>query len=548
MTRDQFLATNKIENVIESAGIRVVGQGNQRKALCPFHADKNPSLAIDINKQTWFCHACQIGGSSIDFMARQQGVTVATFFKNNNIRKEDYSQSAPKAQPGEKLVEVTVYPYHDRFGNEVFQVVRYQPKTFRQRRVLNGKTTWDMNGVERVLYHLPEIQKSQTVWIVEGEKDADNLRKVGFVATCNCGGAGKWLDSYSECLIGKDVIICGDNDEPGKKHVELVFDSIGGKVKSAKLIKLPPPYKDVSDLIISKENAREELQQIVNNADSYVGGVRMPVYTMIEIEPRYREYVRSLSSSVLDLSKWLPSFKAVRPMVPGEVILVVADTGVGKTAILQNIARVAQPIPTIMFEMELPETLMYERFVSSITRMEGPQIEQAYRESDETLEYELKQRYPNLLICPESKLTLEKIERYINKSELKLGVKPKLALIDYAQLLGGNGDRRERISDSAEGLKVIAKETNTVIVVSSQITRPPAVKDDEAPVGVGLHSAKESGSLENSSGIVLGAWRDSKDKQLLYIKILKNTKGTAGMIIPCNYNGATCTITERAIL
>lgn len=94
----------------------------------------------------------------------------------------------------------TAYSYQDALGREVFQVVRMVPKTLRQRHMANGKWIWNMEGVERVLYRLPEVLKAQRVWIVEGEKDADNVARLGFCATCNVGGAGMWLDAYTDAL------------------------------------------------------------------------------------------------------------------------------------------------------------------------------------------------------------------------------------------------------------------------------------------------------------------------------------------------------------
>ena len=155
---------------------------------------------------------------------------------------------------------------------------------------------------------------------------------------------------------------------------------------------------------------------------------------------------------------------------------------------------------------------------------------------------QLDKKFKNLLICTESGLTLEEMESYIVRSELKLGQKPKLVLIDYLQLVGARGvSRREKTSDVAEGLKVLAKRTNTIIVVTSQIRRP---NDDDPEVG--LHDGKESGSIESSCGLLFGAWRDPNDTKLLYLKILKSTKGGAGITIFCNYDGARATITERA--
>ena len=57
------------------------------------------------------------------------------------------------------------------------------------------------------------IAAGKTVYIVEGEKDADNLLKTGLVGTCNAGGAGKWQASHSKWLEGAKVIILPDNDD-----------------------------------------------------------------------------------------------------------------------------------------------------------------------------------------------------------------------------------------------------------------------------------------------------------------------------------------------
>jgi len=105
-------------------------------------------------------------------------------------------------------------------GELLFQVVRYEPKTFRQRRP-NGKGGWhwSMKGVRRVPYRLPELMEAvtlkQTIFIAEGEKAVDTLANLGVPATCSPGGAEKWLNEYSEHLAGADVVILPDNDEPG---------------------------------------------------------------------------------------------------------------------------------------------------------------------------------------------------------------------------------------------------------------------------------------------------------------------------------------------
>lgn len=125
------------------------------------------------------------------------------------------------------------YPYVDEGGDLLYEVVRLEPgeggarKTFRQRRpdpTAKGGWDWRLNGCRRVLYHLDEILLSRSpIWLVEGEKDADGLRGLGFTATTLAGGArsGGLRDGDSEALQAlahRDVVLCPDYDEPGAAH------------------------------------------------------------------------------------------------------------------------------------------------------------------------------------------------------------------------------------------------------------------------------------------------------------------------------------------
>src|SRR5262245_61385785 len=88
------------------------------------------------------------------------------------------------------------YEYNDVDGQLLFQVVRYQPKDFKQRRPDGqGAWIWNLDGGHPVLYRLPELSTadpSKPVLIPEGEKDVETLRALGLVGTTNPGGAGKW--------------------------------------------------------------------------------------------------------------------------------------------------------------------------------------------------------------------------------------------------------------------------------------------------------------------------------------------------------------------
>ena len=541
MTLDDFKSANRIEDVLAAKGITLRGKA----AKCPFHEDRNASLSVDVAKQLWNCHAGCGGGGVIDLLAKYEGKDPGAYIRSLDLEKLATPKPSFKAQASSKLVKV--YSYTDEIGRELFQVCRYEPKTFKQRHSDGkGGWIWGMEGISRVLYRLPAVASADTVALCEGEKDAEALVALGYCGTCNVGGAGKWLDGYTYTLTGKNVLIFGDNDEAGKKHVELVFDSIAGKVKSAKLIELPKQFKDVAELVASfkdNDSAKQEVERLVSAAIPFVGGIKMPLFTMAEIETRYSAYTRNLSENAFELSKWLPSLSRVRPLVPGDLAMIVGNTGIGKTALLSSLILAAKPLPSIMFQLELPEEIMFERFVAAANQSDAREVEKAYARGDSAGTAVLDYHFRHILFCCEPRKTVEDIERHITRSELKFGQRPRLVVIDYVQLIAGKGaSRYDKASQIAEDLKIMAKATKTIVVIGSQISRPP----DDDPV-IRLHDAKESGSLENSCGLVIGAWRDKKDSELLNLRVLKATRGGAGTDIQCNFNGPQMRITERAI-
>ena len=153
---------------------------------CPAHEDTTPSLAVT-EKAGKILFKC-FGGCSQD--------RVTSALKARGLWPSP-SSDRPQAQ---KPQIVATYDYLDAAGKLVYQVVRREPKDFRQRRPdpqHPGKWIWNMDGVDRVPYRLPELLEAEVAAVVEGEKDCDRLRTLGLTATCNSGGAGKWRKEYN---------------------------------------------------------------------------------------------------------------------------------------------------------------------------------------------------------------------------------------------------------------------------------------------------------------------------------------------------------------
>jgi hypothetical protein len=146
---------------------------------------------------------------------------------------------------------VAGYTYQDEVGKLLFQVLRYEPKAFRQRRPDGrGGFVWDLDGVRRVPYHLPELLTSiGVIYVTEGEKDADRLAELNLTATCNPGGAGNWRGEFNSHFTGRDVVILPDNDGAGLNHADDVARSLYPFAKSVRVVWLSglPDKGDVSD-------------------------------------------------------------------------------------------------------------------------------------------------------------------------------------------------------------------------------------------------------------------------------------------------------------
>lgn len=159
--------------------------------------------------------------------------------------------------------EVATYPYLDATGVEVYRVVRYKnPKSFRPFHLDKGQWVLGLNGCDRVPYRLPELLKSDRVIIVEGEKDADNLVALGYVATTRQGGGSTWDEELTPYFRGKEIIFFPDNDKIGEEFALKVEKAVRGVARSWRICKIPNPHKDISDALegLSDAEARSLIE------------------------------------------------------------------------------------------------------------------------------------------------------------------------------------------------------------------------------------------------------------------------------------------------
>ncbi|HSB09674.1 MAG TPA: hypothetical protein VLM38_09335 [Blastocatellia bacterium] len=254
MTTADFL--NKLERVSRS--------GDGWTARCPGpgheHGDRHASLTVSNAGDKILMH-CHVGCSN-------ESIVAALGLKMSDLFNE------PKTNGSKRIV--ATYDYVDESGALLYQVVRFEPKDFRARRP-NGDNgwIWNIKSVRRVLYRLPELlaaDPAAPVFVTAGEKDCDNLRALGLVATTNSFGEGKnkWREEYNNCLRDRMVVLPPDNDATGRDRVEEAAISLHAVTRSIRILTLLnlPEHGDISDWLEVGGTA-EELKRLAAEAPEW---------------------------------------------------------------------------------------------------------------------------------------------------------------------------------------------------------------------------------------------------------------------------------------
>jgi len=255
-------------------------------ALCPnpSHDDHDPSLWID-RKNGKLLFKCWGGCSNATVIAALQGRGLWPKHENGNGNGAGRGERRRQARADRKLGRIVkIYSYTDEHGNELYQVVRFDPKDFRQRRRCsdcggdgcgNCKGGWirNLKGVRRVPYHLAEIIKSAAplpgkpvkgILVVEGERDVETLEPYNFIVTTNSEGAEKWHEDFNPYFNGRAAVIIPDNDQKGERHALIVARNLKEHASEIKIVRLPglPEKGDVTDWVESRKAAGDTPRQI----------------------------------------------------------------------------------------------------------------------------------------------------------------------------------------------------------------------------------------------------------------------------------------------
>ena len=436
------------------------------------------------------------------------GCSLNDILKAAGLKATDIFPDEPKQ---ERKIEA-VYPYKNEKGDLLYEVIRYNPKGFSQRRPDGKGYTYNLKGVKPVLYRLPEvleaIKNEKTIFIVEGEKDVENLYKLGFIATTCSSGAGKWKDTYSDSLKGANVIIIPDNDEPGRKHAEQVASSLLGKAVSVKIVNLPEMQdkQDITDFFRKhgKTEGLELLQKLVDEAEEWgVDKKDKPLFVCLDsVEV---QEVRFL---------W-------KPYIPlGKLTLLQGDPGSGKTFLAANIAAAVttgKPLPYGDMQ-QIKGNIIYQTAEDGLGDTIKPRMIQAGADCSKVF----------IIDESGSSLTLmdDRIEQAIKQ------IQPRLLIIDPLQAyLGGKTDmhRANEVRPILAHIARLAETYDLAIVLVMHLNKGGA--------GKSLYRGLGSIDIPAAARSVLLAGSDSNNPDTRAIVHIKSSLAPQGDSISYTLDG-----------
>lgn len=340
------------------------------------------------------------------------------------------------------------------------------------------------------------------VILCEGEFDAmilaqhlqlspdENVRSYGVVAIPGVGSLPAGFESmFDSC---RRVYIALDPDDPGKKAAIKVKELLGPK---ARIVELPedttnehgdPVKCDWTYFFTGHGGTWRDAISLIGQAS----GKRL--FSMAEAGVSYRNE----RSTTPGLHTGYAQFDAlIDPgLLPGQLLVLLAKTGTGKTIWLCNLAHNMRDVPVLFISLEQTREEVYER-MQRIFRFYNQRATDA----------EVEDAYPKMLISDANRLSEEDLEALVEEFEIEQGAKPQVIIIDYLGYYARGakgGSPYEKTSNAVMQLKSEAKRHRAVIVAPHQVNR--SAKEGQP---IDLDDARDSGVIEETADFLLSIWR-----------------------------------------
>lgn len=244
-----------------------------------------------------------------------------------------------------------------------------------------------------------------------------------------------------------------------------------------------------------------------------------------------KELITGLPTGFIDIDKLTTGFN------PGDLIVVGARPGMGKTAFCLNIAThvgIEEKAPVAIFSLEMTKEQLALRMICSEGEVSSSSVRSGYHSKEDYRK--LVNAAGRLAEAPiyidDSFNSVIDIRAKCRRLKAEHGL--ALIIVDYLQLMSGVGThvaREQVISDISRSMKALAKDLSVPVIVLSQLNRSCEMRENKRPV---IADLRESGAIEQDADIIIFIYRDdyynksSDDHGIAELDIAKQRNGPTG--------------------
>lgn len=300
---------------------------------------------------------------------------------------------------------------------------------------------------------------------------------------------------------------------------------------------------DDSDALEQSKVIRDRIKSLedVSVVNDWDDSAIMSSRVIKEMEATNKDKIPGLTSPFPKLDDTNGGFRE------GDLVIIGARPGMGKTALAGNFAlhTALQGIPVGIISLEMPSTGIHRRILSAYSGVDYWKIDRnnLYFDERERL-YEYNNRLSRLPIhySDRAKVTVKDI---VGKATALIKEKDaKVIAIDYLTLISiednSKNNKAQDLADITRELKLLAKDTKTIIFLLSQLNRTAV---NEKP---SLHHLRDGGGTEQDADVVLMPYRDTaKNDTDATLFIAKWRNGKADFTIDLTFHGTRMQFTQR---
>ncbi len=382
-------------------------------------------------------------------------------------------------------------------------------------------------------------QGGNTLTIVEGELDALSAYQMlnePVVSVCSASTAVsdlkrnyEWVNSF------KRIVFAFDNDKAGQEaqtKAASLFDP-----KKVRIMKLAQ-HKDSSDYLVNS-NVKEFYEQHRTagpfTPDGIVSGAS--IYDLLRTKPEY-DSVKYPWNGVNDYTYGLRT---------GELVTVIAGTGVGKTQFLRELVygllnNTKANVGVLFLEEPIRDTGLGLMSVHANKRIYLPDAEYTKDEFDDAY----KATVGSGRVFLYDSFGSNSIDRILGTIRyLVRALDCKYIVLDHISIVvsdQSNGDERRALDEIATKLKTLTVELSVCIIMAAHLRRQPNGQSHEEGAAVSLSDIRGTAGIGQLSNIILGLERntqadDPAERHIVRVRVVKNRfSGMTGLATHLRYH------------